>query len=107
MEVKLFEVRDRHTFLPCIGILTAPGVDDDYKERWLLRQAGYGGPIVLFGRLRGETFNYDVYEWRDRTMETAHAYVTANWDRLSTGDVVDVEFILGETTAPKRSECEE
>jgi len=39
-----------------------------------------------------------------RTMLEAHRHVAAHWNELQSGDVVDVEFILGETAAPKVSE---
>ena len=31
---------------------------------------------------------------------------SGNWQELRDGDVIDVEFILGETAEPKRSERE-
>ena len=51
--------------------------------------------------------NYDPYNWTKcgRTMNVAHRHIEANWDKLASGDVVDVEFILGETSAPKESEA--
>jgi hypothetical protein len=49
---------------------------------------------------------YDPYHWpRDpRTKPYAHVYIEAHWHDLKDGDVIDVEFILGETTSPKVSE---
>ena len=47
---------------------------------------------------------YDAYDWRDRTMQVAHDYIEKNWGDLVDGAVVDVQFILGETAAPKVSE---
>jgi hypothetical protein len=41
-----------------------------------------------------------------RTKPHAHAYIEAHWHELRDGDVIDVEFILSETAAPKRSERE-
>lgn len=37
-------------------------------------------------------------------MHTAHEWITKHFHTLKNGDVVDVEFILGETKVPKRSE---
>jgi hypothetical protein len=37
-------------------------------------------------------------------MPLAHQHIEQNWDLLNDGDVVDVEYILGETSEPKRSE---
>ena len=124
MEVKLFEVRDRATFIPCFGILMAPtplesgpawdhGPDGraDEKESYLLRRAGFGWehglPLVLFGRLEADECQYDPYSWTGaRTMQVAHDYITTHWSELRSGDVVDVEFILGEAVSPKKSERE-
>ena len=49
---------------------------------------------------------YDPYNWvRDtRTKRTAHSHIERNWADLRDGDVIDVEFILGETAIKKVSE---
>jgi len=118
MEVKLFEVRDIATFIPCWAIRMAPsrihalGIDIEHREeKYLLRRAGFGfeHPLVMFGRLDGGECQYDPHTWsgRARTIPTAHQYVTAHWDRLESGDVLDVQFILKETTEPKVSEAYE
>jgi hypothetical protein len=74
-----------------------------------LRRDGYVGDnsesciIVIDAQCRGVA--YDPYDWGDaRTKRTAHAFIAENWDRLRDGEVVDVQYILRETTAPKQSE---
>ena len=120
MQIKLFEVRDRATFIPCFGILMAPTrtigagpfCDRTYREcdaeEFLLSRAGYGFeyPLVLFGRLEDGECQHDPYNWRGsaRTMPEAHRHVSLHWNELSSGDVIDVEFILGEKATPKVSE---
>ncbi len=49
---------------------------------------------------------YDPKRWRGdaRTMPAAHQELIDNWDRYGSGGVLDVEFVLGETTVPKKSE---
>ena len=37
-------------------------------------------------------------------MATAHDHIVKNWVTLEDGDVIDVEFILGETKVKKVSE---
>lgn len=112
METKLFEVRDAATFIPCFGVLmeVRPRDETSQKEAWLLRRAGFGSvnPLVLFGRLEGGQCQYDVYAWGSsaRTMHVAHGYVEEHWNELQSGDVVDVEFILGEKPRAKSSERE-
>lgn len=126
MQVKLFEVRDRATFIPCWGILITPTVHyalglrvENKEEAFLIKRAGFlstmaelaanhARPSVMFGRLDegGET-QYDPHAWsgRARTLPVAHRYIFENWDDLESGDVVDVEFILGETPVAKESEA--
>ena len=49
---------------------------------------------------------YDCYGWpsNPRTYQVAHNYIATHWSALSDGDVIDVEFILGETDTRKTSE---
>lgn len=105
MEVKTFEVRDRATFIPCIGIRIG-AFETEGADQYLVRRAGYGDPIVLFGRLDGGDFHYDPYEWGGgaRTMQQAHRYVEQCWKNLHSGEVIDVEYILGEKPTRKMSE---
>ena len=106
MITKLFEVRDRGTFIPVIAIKVS---HDTPKEHYLLARSGYTEErnYVLLARLQGSTeMNYDPYEWGNRTMQQAHHHITEHFDELEPGAVIDVEFILGETSSPKRSEAE-
>lgn len=48
--------------------------------------------------------NWAVLGLGGRTMETAHKWIIQNFSGLQDGDVVDVEFILGETSTKKVSE---
>ena len=98
MEIKLFEIRDSMTMISAIGIsLEARGNGEAANK--LIRHAGYRDRCILLGRLRGGHFSYDPYDQDGcRTMRTAHHYIKENWDILESGDIIDVEFILGETT---------
>jgi hypothetical protein len=100
MLIKAIEIRDKGTFVPAIAIKLIP---DDEGQRYLLRRAGYG-----FGRLSVVLMNLndcraqnDPSDWGGRTWRVAHEFVERHWDRLTNGDVVDVEFILGETCIPR------
>jgi len=112
MQVKLFEVRDRATFIPCFGMLMVPSEGSHGEEGFLLRRAGFDfkHPLVMFGRLEsggiGGGCQHDPYSWPvpPRTVAEAHRYVAAHWDELKSGDVIDVEFILEEVAVPKVSE---
>lgn len=80
----------------------------DREELFLIRRAGYSGevihPAVLFGHAQGGKFEYNPVAWGDRTFQTAHQYICENFNALGSGDVIDVEFVLGETKEPKKSE---
>jgi len=121
-EVKLIEIRDRGTFIPAIAIRVEP-YPEPYPgttqlmtstkdliaeaESYLLRRAGYssGLPCVLFTRLDCDgPINFESYDWGDRTYQTIHNHLEMNWGLVISGDVLDVEFLLKETTEPKVSE---
>lgn len=118
MIAKALEIRDRATFVPALAVEMTPLNPYDYYEvipneeaaeaqRYLLRRCGYplDPPSILLTRLDGSgRATADPYDWGDRTFQVAHDYITKHWASLSDGDVVDVEFILGESTTPKASE---
>lgn len=105
MKVKCLEIRDRATFIPVICIHP---VADNEEQRYLLKRDGYSASldekciIMIDHQCRGAA--YDPFDWNERTKNTAHQFIESNWDQLSDGDVIDVEFILGESTTKKASE---
>lgn len=111
MEIKCLEIRDSMTFIPVICIRP---VADNEAQRYLLRRDGYRADdtetcIILIDAQCGGV-SYDPYEWggrRGRTIPEAHRWIEQNWHDLKDGDVVDVQFIVGETAAPKLSESQE
>jgi hypothetical protein len=64
------------------------------------------GSGVIVMKLDGQhDAHHNAHDWvYARTMKEAHKYIEANFHKLETGDVVDVQFILGETKQPKKSE---
>jgi hypothetical protein len=106
MEIKVLELRDKGTFIPVICIRPLP---DNEEQHYLLQRDGYSCSasdnivIMIDAQCRG--VSYDPYDWPGgtRTKHVAHAHIRSNWNRLRDGDVVDVEFILGESSAPKQS----
>jgi hypothetical protein len=106
MKTKMIEVRDRMTMIPLLCVDMNP---ENASQRYLLRRAGYPcdrQPFIAVTHAHGgDPFCYDPYQWKDRrTYTVAHTFIQQNWEKLSDGDVVDVEFILGETKEPKISE---
>jgi hypothetical protein len=116
MITKALEIRDRHTFIPVIAVKMVPDhvfrYDETNQERYLLRRAGYGfdDSCVILCRMEcsgtDRNATYDPYSWggASRTMTVAHDYIQKNFDSLISGDVIDCEYILGETKQPKQSE---
>lgn len=114
IETKLFEVRDARTFIPVAATLlrtvernSIGPTDREEAERYLLRRIGFldEGPLfVILTSLVAGRSAFDPHEWNSPTMNIAHLHILENWSRLASGDVVDVEYILGKTAAPKPSE---
>lgn len=104
MKIKFVEIRDRMTFIPAMAVemTGAPSAPAD----WLMRRAGYGGGgrCIILIHLNHNLCKSDPYEWGDRTMMNAHNYIDQHWEEILDGEVVDVEFILGETDQKKVSE---
>lgn len=100
MRTKVLEVRDRATFIPVLAVKL--GGENGFQDK-LLEAAGYSrsGTYVLLTKLAGGICTYDPYKWGNRTMAHAHLHIHDCWEDLRDGDVVDVEFILGETTVKK------
>lgn len=109
MEAKAFEIRDSATFIPVIAVRM---MSSHPKEHYLLRRSGYGSePLVMLCRMGADgsslQASYSPFNWGNaRTLICAHQHIEANWDKLTTGDVIDIQFILGETPQPKLSEAQ-
>lgn len=101
---KVFEVRDRGTFIPVLAVESRSWFGGD-PEQWLFRRAAYNGHILLT-HLTSRQTEYDPDVWNNRTMTNAHRYISDNWNSLVSGEVVDVQFILKETDKPCESERE-
>jgi hypothetical protein len=112
MIIKAIETRDRDTFMPAIAIKM---VASSEAERYLLSRTGYGRnpgkgvsgyPLVMLLPMRGGAATYDPYSWEGgaRTWPEAHRWIEQHFDEINDGDVVDVEYLLGETDTPKISE---
>ena len=106
MNVKILEVRDEGTMF---GLLCVDMNPDNEAQRYFLRRVGYpcdGRPNIAITHLsaNGRPFWNDPWGWKDRTYKVAHTYIIEHWGELQDGDVVDVAYILGETTTKKISE---
>lgn len=127
MQAKALEVRDRGTFIALLAVdmnplyppsessserreTIAAARDARDAQHYLLRRVGYpcdGRPNVMITYLGGgHRADNDPYGWNDdaRTFPVAHAWIIEHWAEIKDGDVIDVEFILGETATKKPSE---
>lgn len=104
-EVKLFEVRDSMTYIPVVATRINVALVKGEQELSLLRKTGWSdsNPAIIVARLGDGHGRVDPYDWPGdtRTMPNAHAHIIANWDTLASGDVIDVEFLLGITKEKK------
>jgi len=104
MKIKTFEVRDSGTFIPVMAI---PMESDSLKENYLLSHSGFFGAetLITLMKMDGLEAHWNPEKWEfSRTMRVAHEYIQENYNILQNGQVVDVEFILGETSIPKVSQ---
>lgn len=105
MKTKMFEIRDKGTRIPVIAIKTH---GDCIKEHSHFRSAGWGvDSIILVKHNGGTQVAHDPFKWREdgtRTLFEAHMHIQKNFDALENFAVIDVEYLLGETTKPKESE---
>jgi hypothetical protein len=109
LETKILEVRDKATFIPIIATRMVSNDLTDKKELYLLGRAGYRNsngfpPVLLTKAVGGYEAQVDPYAWNCRTLQTAHLHIEKNFGEIQNGDVVDVEWILGESESPKMSE---
>ncbi len=108
---KTFEIRDEGTYIPVLAIKLSPECEAD---RHLLARSGYGNSpesqarYIIVIKIAGgpDGAHSDPMKWQGdtRTMPTAHLHIREHFDELEAGAVIDVEFLLGETDAPKLSE---
>lgn len=96
--IKTVEIRDRGTLIPAFAIKMLPS---DEKELFLFKGAGYGwvNPCIMLVALESPWHSARCSEeWINstRTMPAAHKWIEDYFDEIANGDVIDVEFILGE-----------
>jgi len=103
--MKLFEIRDKATFIivACCRLLSTNSADHYLLNRAGVLPTSEDLHTLMYTFSDGRS-NLDPGCWNDRTYQTAHEYINKNWHELNSGDVIDIEFILGETKKPKISE---
>jgi hypothetical protein len=104
LESKVLEIRDTCTHIPVLAIRMQ--AQNGIQRYYIHGRCGYpsDGSCIAMIILNDCDGNCDPYAWGDRTRARAHHYIYDHFDELKDGDVVDVQFILGETPAKKISE---
>lgn len=105
MQIKLFEVRDRGTFIPVMAVLLE--ADPFSQDSWLLGRVGHKSsvPTISLTRLSDAETHFSPEDWgSSRSMPESHLHLYKEWDSLVSGEVIDIGFILGETQTKKVSE---
>lgn len=100
-EVKTFQIRDKGTCIPVMCVRIVP----ELADREFLRAGFRDVPYVIMTDLQNlSKTSYDPHSWEHRTHSVAHLNIRDNWHELEHGEVIDVEYILGETKQRKEKE---
>lgn len=97
------EIRDRMTAIYVIATEMRSEDPIESKNLWKMGFTPSGDRFVFVCRVDPGSGNYDPFRWNSaaRTMREAHKVIVRKWDELKSGDVVDVEYELGETASKK------
>jgi len=107
MDYRFLEIRDSGTFIPALALKMKSSIPEG---EYLLGRSGFSHHddnhfCIMLIKLATEECRYDAYHWGgSRTMSIAHKFIQEHFDSLAHGDIVDVQFILGETSEKKLSE---
>lgn len=104
-EVKFFEVRDEGTHIPvlCVKVAYEYGMRGEYQ----MRRSAFspGDSLTHLVNLNSGEGRSNPAHWKSgRTMRVAYNAIVDQWEDLKSGDVIDVQYILGETSVKKLSE---
>lgn len=108
METKFIEIRDIGTRIAALAMRM---LAQDETEFRFMRHSGFSQeyPSVILMGMDDQKATCDPYNWCSlgmgmRTRQNAHIWICGHWDEIESGQVVDVQVILGETVRPKRPE---
>lgn len=116
-EVKFLEIRDKAPDGKDIAIYAMAvklPTTQDMQVRFILSRAGFGDQadeqgwyILLMDVFAGRgTFSSDEFRHEGataRTINTAHAYLYDHWADVTSGQVIDVQYLIGKRKAPVES----
>jgi hypothetical protein len=104
------EIRDRATCIYAVATQLGPETIADGE---VICRMGFSRdhinscrfPVILYEVNMKRGF-YDPHAWGEnpRTLFHAHKWIADHFDEIESCDVIDVEYILGETSYPKLAE---
>jgi hypothetical protein len=107
METKIFEVRDIATRIMLVVISLAT---TNKRELNNLRRDGYNPSeeyyLFIWPGFNEVSYNPDMWI-KKRTRYISTSFVGTYFNRLNTGDVIDVEYLIGESIKKKYPEAED
>lgn len=110
LEAKLFELRDRGTFIPVLAIKLKGKGNGSINDK-ILERAGLNYPgsySILLWDLNNNRGFVDCRDWPGapmiRTFPVCHRHIEQCFDSLKHGSVIDIEYLMRETIIPKESE---
>lgn len=102
VEAKMLAVMDTCTRIPLIAFKVSPNT---MKEGIMLERHGFTinpHQYTFFYDLNSGTCSYDPYKMNDfHTLTPACRHIERNWDSVKSGDLIDVEYMRGDTDAPR------
>ena len=104
MKTKMFEILDKGLCIPVIAIK----MDGDNKlENEFFNAGGWCKSSVMLINTDGKSdAKYDPFKWRDEANNTlfeAHRYIEQYFDKLPNFSTIDVQYILGKSKAPNKT----
>jgi len=105
--VKFLEVRADGYFLSMLAVGAYPTIDKlNDREIWILNRAGRSAKhtqILLMDLVSGAS-SWEPGNWTDRETTITHVHLLSNWKSIKSGDVIDIQYILGERKTIRLSE---
>lgn len=104
LKAKVLEILDRATYIPVIATDIFSG---EAQESRHTRRLGFN-PLnrnkIIITRFDPIRTLYNVYDEPNTRTREAYRYIQDHFDKLKSGDVIDIEYLLGETSMPKLSD---
>lgn len=107
IELKRVEIRDRATLIPALAMKICACHDPIVARGGYPECSDRDYITVILIDLNTVTCAHEPFAWTERggrTMYLAHSWLRDHWTDHKDGAVLDVEFISGETSEPKKSE---